>query len=588
MIYTNTRGEIILFLITKKKIPEEFEPVTVTFEEGTEGKMAVIENIVVVQVSQSQKAWCSASVTNFFAKTCLFEVKPLSTICNYDKARGHLDVLVSTQIRASGRVPLETAPEISKHTQANDLFINAAFQSNLHKVATKFTIAQLFEARIPDPSELCSSPDAEGPLAVAAVVEGESTVEEYDAGVVEVNRKESNAPVEEEGLSAGVKKPDSVPKGFGVVIESDLTTKEASAEAEDIFIDAFIELGDSTTVKPGRGSSSLSGDSLQTTSRSLETSSLPKSISNLSLETQVKIIAEAAALITHRQIIASYEKSGMWLSTDGSEDYKLSSGLVEVLRKANENVVPSADSETNALTARTDVDNDECNEDDLEVSKLFEIRTNMVMRKEIIDDNKSSKTTKARGTDKSFRCSYCGKTYASYYTPAARSHDFERGGFCPKQKLEHEGVTVPSRQQLVDKNMFFRLKYTEEHEVVQVEDGDLENPTDDGDPVLEDFLADIDDDLVVKIRDWKFVISNLNSASKETISRFIRSLGCQGIVETVDRSVTHVIMGTESNLRSQRTTKYLMGVAAGRLIVSYEWIVATLKDSKFFAKSEGF
>lgn len=132
--------------MTKRKIPDKFEPVVVTFDEGVEGKMAVINNIVVVQVNQSQKAWCSANVTNFFAKTCLFEVQPMSTICNYDKARGHLDVCVKTQIGASGRVPLETAPEISKHTQANDLFINAAFQSNLRKVATKYTISKLFEA----------------------------------------------------------------------------------------------------------------------------------------------------------------------------------------------------------------------------------------------------------------------------------------------------------------------------------------------------------------------------------------------------------------------------------------------------------
>jgi hypothetical protein len=34
-------------------------------------------------------------------------------------------------------------------------------------------------------------------------------------------------------------------------------------------------------------------------------------LSNLTLEVQVSIIAEAASQITHRQIIASYEKSGM-------------------------------------------------------------------------------------------------------------------------------------------------------------------------------------------------------------------------------------------------------------------------------------
>ena len=38
LIYTNTCGEIILFLVTKRKIPDKFEPVVVTFDEGVEGK----------------------------------------------------------------------------------------------------------------------------------------------------------------------------------------------------------------------------------------------------------------------------------------------------------------------------------------------------------------------------------------------------------------------------------------------------------------------------------------------------------------------------------------------------------------------
>ena len=38
LIYTNTCGEIILFLVTKRKIPDKFEPVVETFDEGVEGK----------------------------------------------------------------------------------------------------------------------------------------------------------------------------------------------------------------------------------------------------------------------------------------------------------------------------------------------------------------------------------------------------------------------------------------------------------------------------------------------------------------------------------------------------------------------
>ena len=47
MIYTNSRGEIILFLVTKRKIPAEFNPFEVTFDDSNHGKMAVMNNVIV-------------------------------------------------------------------------------------------------------------------------------------------------------------------------------------------------------------------------------------------------------------------------------------------------------------------------------------------------------------------------------------------------------------------------------------------------------------------------------------------------------------------------------------------------------------
>ena len=431
--------------MTKRKIPEEYNPLIVSFDDSTEGKMAVMNNIVVVQVGQSQKAWCSSNVTNFFTKTCLFEVPPLSTICNYDKARGHLDVCVKTQIEASGRVILETAPEISKHTQANDLFINAAFQSNLRKVATKFTINQLFETR--------RQHEFDDPC-------GDEQLED-----IELGRQEADPAAYDVG-GATLDGPSAPDVGDHVALEEVLHSSSWP--------------GLSVPAGPGP-SSAPSGRRLSA-----------EALSNLSLEKQVNIIAEAASMITHRQIISSYEKTGMWLPTDGSEDHKLSSGLKEVLRKASQTIIPSADLEQEALAAKKDLANDEDNDDEsdiFEVSKLFEERRNMVLRKQIIDDRKTVKTLKVKGTDKCFQCSYCGKTYASYYSVAARSHDFEREGRCPKQSLESEGIFVPTKDELESKDIFFRIRDVEPREVIEIDDIDIS----------EDFMVDLNIEIAEKI-----------------------------------------------------------------------------------------
>ena len=72
------------------------------------------------------------------------------------------------------------------------------------------------------------------------------------------------------------------------------------------------------------------------------------------------------------------------------------------------------------------------------------------------------------------------------------------------------------------------------------------------------------------------------------VVKFINSLESKGIVETVSKSVTHIVVGTDADLRAQRTTKYLMGIAAGRLIVSHKWIEACLRDPKNLLNAKDF
>ena len=621
MIYTNSRGEIILFLVTKRKIPAEFNPIEVTFDDSNHGKMAVMNNVIVVEVGQSQKAWCSSTITSFFTKTCLFEVPPLSTICNYDKARGHLDVCVKTQIEASGRVPLETAAEISKHTQANDLFINAAFQNNLRKCATRFTINQLLEAQVVDERQANTTEDDEScqgefeEQVESGQVEQEQPPDDGSGEVTTVGTVDTVAATK---ASAVLKVPcreetgrldeTELSVGFSTELSGDIVGACDSAGAGNMstagtthvsaLLDESADLftpGGTTSHGVGQPSD-ISGVDIQDVdelvpvqapklvdSHSLPTITAGRGLSNLSLENQVDIIAEAASMITYRQILGSYERSGMSLPTDGSEDHKLSSGLKEVLRKAGQIIVPTAESEQAAIEDKRQVAVMDEEEDDIfDLSKLFKERRNLVMRKQVIDDSKSTKKLKVKGTDKSFKCSYCGKVYASYYSAAAKSHDFERGGACPKESLESDGISVPSRNELLCQKMFFRSMEFVSTKVVDIDEEDEENVE------YDDNLPPIDDEFVKEVKTWKFVLSNLSGARRKSVMRFIKGLKTQGIVKKVDRSVTHIIMGSDSSLRAPRTKEYIMGVASGRLIVSDLWVEACVADLKNVVKAKQF
>ena len=85
-----------------------------------------------------------------------------------------------------------------------------------------------------------------------------------------------------------------------------------------------------------------------------------------------------------------------------------------------------------------------------------------------------------------------------------------------------------------------------------------------------------------------YILNMLNTMTSIYQVKFINSLESKGIVETVSKSVTHIVVGTDADLRAQRTTKYLMGIAAGRLIVSHKWIEACLRDPKNLLNAKDF
>ena len=121
------------------------------------------------------------------------------------------------------------------------------------------------------------------------------------------------------------------------------------------------------------------------------------------------------------------------------------------------------------------------------------------------------------------------------------------GGACPKESLESDGISVPSRNELLCQKMFFRSMDVVSTKVVDIDEEDEENAE------YDDNLPPIDDEFVKEVKTWKFVLSNLSGARRKSVMRFIKGLKTQGIVKKVDRSVTHIIMGSDSSLRAPRT-----------------------------------
>ena len=93
---------------------------------------------------------------------------------------------------------------------------------------------------------------------------------------------------------------------------------------------------------------------------------------------------------------------------------------------------------------------------------------------------------------------------------------------------------------------------------------------------------------MVDTRQWKFVFSGLSSSNKKIAQQFVDDLGCQGISNSVDSSVTHVVVKTGENLEAQRTLKFLQAVSSGIRIVSFLWVEACLKNKDNLNKADNW
>ncbi|CAK9832607.1 Breast cancer type 1 susceptibility protein homolog [Anthophora retusa] len=81
-----------------------------------------------------------------------------------------------------------------------------------------------------------------------------------------------------------------------------------------------------------------------------------------------------------------------------------------------------------------------------------------------------------------------------------------------------------------------------------------------------------------------FVCSGLVSSQIENVKRLAQMVNARYLSQ-FDRDVTHVIVKTDKeNNGANKTLKYLQGVAYGKWIVSYQWVMDTLKERRLISE----
>ncbi|CAK9809000.1 Breast cancer type 1 susceptibility protein homolog [Anthophora quadrimaculata] len=81
-----------------------------------------------------------------------------------------------------------------------------------------------------------------------------------------------------------------------------------------------------------------------------------------------------------------------------------------------------------------------------------------------------------------------------------------------------------------------------------------------------------------------FVCSGLVSSQIENVKRLAQMVNAKYLSQ-FDRNVTHVIVKTDKeNNGANKTLKYLQGVAYGKWIVSYQWVMDTLKERRLISE----
>ncbi|NXP40939.1 BRCA1 protein, partial [Leiothrix lutea] len=84
---------------------------------------------------------------------------------------------------------------------------------------------------------------------------------------------------------------------------------------------------------------------------------------------------------------------------------------------------------------------------------------------------------------------------------------------------------------------------------------------------------------VTKRKEMSIVASGLNHSEHLVVQKFVKKTQST-LSNHITEGTTHVIMKTDEELVCERTLKYFLGIAGGKWVVSYQWIIQSFKEGK--------
>ncbi|XP_014740964.1 PREDICTED: breast cancer type 1 susceptibility protein isoform X1 [Sturnus vulgaris] len=85
--------------------------------------------------------------------------------------------------------------------------------------------------------------------------------------------------------------------------------------------------------------------------------------------------------------------------------------------------------------------------------------------------------------------------------------------------------------------------------------------------------------VVTKRKVMSIVASGLNHSEHLVVQKFVKKTQST-LSNHITEGTTHVIMKTDEELVCERTLKYFLGIAGGKWVVSYQWIIQSFKEGR--------
>ncbi|NXK67452.1 BRCA1 protein, partial [Sylvietta virens] len=85
--------------------------------------------------------------------------------------------------------------------------------------------------------------------------------------------------------------------------------------------------------------------------------------------------------------------------------------------------------------------------------------------------------------------------------------------------------------------------------------------------------------VVTKRKEMSIVASGLNHSERLVVQKFVRKTQST-LSNHITEGTTHVIMKTDEELVCERTLKYFLGIAGGKWVLSYQWIIQSFKEGR--------